>query len=138
MLDILIIDGQGGKIGGRLVETIKALLPETLVTAIGTNSTASEAMLRAGADRAATGENSVVVCSRTADIIMGPVGIISTDSMLGEITEKMAVAIGRSPAKKLLIPMNMCDIVIAGMPQLTVSALIDAAVEQLRRIICEP
>ena len=95
-INILVIDAQGGGIGRQLVGSIKQELPEVSVTAVGTNSAAASAMLKAGADRAATGENAVVVACRTADVILGPVGIVIADAMLGEITPVMAAAVGRS------------------------------------------
>jgi prephenate dehydrogenase len=97
-MTVLIVDGQGGGIGRQLVEAVKAAGIPCFITAVGTNTTATAAMLKAGADQAATGENAVVVCSRDADVIAGPVGIAIADSLLGEITPKMALAIGQSRA----------------------------------------
>lgn len=111
---IVVIDGQGGGIGRMLVEEIKKRLPNAIVTAVGTNGAATAAMMKGGADEAATGENAVVTASRNADFIAGPVGIISADAMIGEVTKKMAVAVGRSAAKKILIPVNRCQIAVAG------------------------
>ena len=93
-MKILVIDGQGGGIGRQVVQAVKAAFPEADVTAVGTNSTAAAAMLKAGANRAATGENSVKVCCRSADVIIGPVAIVIADSLLGEITPAMAAAVG--------------------------------------------
>ena len=98
-MKVLVIDGQGGGLGRQLVTALKAYAPDIEVLAVGTNSTATNAMLKAGADQAATGENSVLAASRQADVIMGPVGIVIADSMLGEITPAMAVAVGQSTAK---------------------------------------
>lgn len=103
-MKILVIDGQGGRMGRAIVEQLRAACPETPLIAIGTNSTATAAMMKAGADAGATGENPVLVNSRDADIIVGPIGIVIADSMLGEITPAMAAAIGSSPAHKILIP----------------------------------
>ncbi len=102
-MTIVVIDGQGGKMGKGLVEQLKKFCPEDEILAIGTNSIATAAMLKAGADAGATGENPAVVASRTADVIVGPMGIVIADSLMGEITPKMAVSIGQSPAKKVLI-----------------------------------
>ena len=113
-LKILIIDGQGGGLGRQLVTAVKEQYPEIEVLAVGTNSAATNAMLRAGADRAATGENSVVVASGQADVIMGPLGMVIADSMLGEITPRMALAVGRSRAKRILVPVSQCDNIVAG------------------------
>ena len=103
-MKILVIDGQGGGIGRQVVQAVKAAFPEADVTAVGTNSTAAAAMLKAGANRAATGENSVKVCCRSADVIIGPVAIVIADSLLGEITPAMAAAVGQSAAARILIP----------------------------------
>lgn len=130
-MNILVVDAQGGGIGRQLVAAIKQNIPGAAVTAVGTNSAATSAMLKAGADRAATGENAVVVGARSADIIVGPVGIVIADSLLGEITPAMAVAIGQSRAKRILIPVNHCDNIIAGVPDLSVAALVQNAVDKI-------
>ena len=111
---IMVIDGQGGKMGKNIVEQLKKRFPEDELLAIGTNSIATAAMLKAGADAGATGENPAIVGSRRADIIIGPMGIVIADSLLGEITPKMAVAIGQSSAKKVLIPVNRCQHFLVG------------------------
>ena len=125
-MDILVIDAQGGGIGARLVAAIKQNFSEAFVTAVGTNSAATTAMLKAGAHQAATGENAVVVCSRRADVIVGPVGIVIADSMLGEITEKMAAAVAGSHAKRILI--------IVGVSNFNTGALIQSAVEEIGKL----
>lgn len=130
-MNILVVDAQGGGIGRQLVAAIKQSIPGAAVTAVGTNSAATSAMLKVGADRAATGENAVVVGARSADIIVGPVGIVIADSLLGEITPAMAVAIGQSRAKRILIPVNHCDNIIAGVPDLSVAALVQNAVDKI-------
>ena len=91
-MNILVIDAQGGGIGKQIVSALKKRYPEQYITAVGTNSLATSAMLKAGADVAATGENPVIVCSRKADVIVGPVGIVIADALLGEITAAMATA----------------------------------------------
>lgn len=130
-MNILVVDAQGGGIGRQLIAAIKQNIPGAAVTAVGTNSAATSAMLKAGADRAATGENAVVVGARSADIIAGPVGIVIADSLLGEITPAMAAAIGQSRAKRILIPVNHCDNIIAGVPDLSVAALVQNAVDKI-------
>ena len=130
-MNILIIDGQGGGIGKQLTAAIKSRHPEAAVTAVGTNSAATAAMLKAGADRAATGENAVIVCCRQTDVIIGPVGIAIADAMLGEITPSMAAAVGQSRAKKILIPVNLCDNIIVGVGDLNISHLIECALDAL-------
>ncbi|MCI9402392.1 MAG: DUF3842 family protein [Oscillospiraceae bacterium] len=134
-MNILVIDAQGGGIGRQLVGSIKQELPEVSVTAVGTNSAATSAMLKAGADRAATGENAVVVACRTADVILGPVGIVIADAMLGEITPVMAAAVGRSPARRILIPFDHCDNVVVGVADMSMSGLIREAVKALRTVV---
>ena len=132
---VLIIDGQGGGLGRQLVGAVKARFPEVEVLAVGTNSAATNAMLRAGADQAATGENSVSVASKRADVIIGPVGIVIADSMLGEITPQMALAVGQSPAKRILIPVNFCDNIIVGVTETSMTKNVENAVDALARLI---
>ncbi len=127
----LIIDGQGGKMGKQLAE---ALLEQNVadITVVGTNAIATANMLKAGAVQAATGENAVIVGSRRADIIVGPVGIVMADSLLGEITEKMAAAVAQSEAFKVLLPVNRCGHYIVGVGDKSMSALVKEAVETIR------
>lgn len=133
MKKILIIDGQGGRIG-KLISERAVLLEGAEVYVVGTNSVATSAMMKSGA-RGATGENPVVVLSRDADVIAGPVGIVMADSMLGEITEKMASAVSRSKAEKVLVPVSKCQTHIAGAKELSLSALIDDAVRRIENIL---
>ena len=132
-MKVLIIDGQGGGLGRQLVSAVKEKCPETEVLAVGTNSTATGAMLRAGADQAATGENAVLVACRKADVIIGPVGIVIADSMLGEITPSMAVAVGQSRARRILLPVNQCDNIVVGAADLSMADKVREAVELLGR-----
>ena len=134
-MNILIIDGQGGGIGKQLVSAIKAKFQTDTVTAVGANSAATSAMLKAGADEAATGENAVVVNCRTADVILGPVGIAIADSLMGEITPAMAKAVGQSLAKRILLPLNRCNTLIAGVSDFSTGHLIQCALDELTRII---
>lgn len=133
-LRILVVDGQGGMVGRQMVEAIKRMIPTAEITAVGTNTTATASMLKAGADNGATGENPVIVAVRTADIIVGPIGIVIADSLLGEVTPKMAEAIGSSTAKKILIPVNKCDNIIVGVGTKSTSALIAEAIDTIRMI----
>lgn len=133
-MKVVIIDGQGGRIGQLLVEKIKEADLACRVIAIGTNSNATTAMLKAGADAAATGENPVIVACRDADVIIGPIGIIAADSLMGEITEAMAAAVAKSSAVKLLLPVNMCNKIVVGTQSMTMSALIHEAVTQLEKL----
>ena len=134
-LKILIIDGQGGGLGRQLVTAVKEQHPEIEVLAVGTNSAATNAMLRAGADRAATGENSVVVASGQADVIMGPLGMVIADSMLGEITPRMALAVGQSRAKRILVPVSQCDNIVAGTQDISMAQNVQNAVAVLQTLI---
>ena len=134
-MNITIIDGQGGQLGAQLVKEIASGFQNVSITAIGTNSAATAAMLKAGAHHAATGENPVIVACRKADVIIGPVGIVIADSLLGEITDKMAVAVARADAIRILIPMNKCDNLIAGVPSLNTKTLIEDAVSKLYKVI---
>ena len=137
MKKILIIDGQGGMLGKQLVENIKKRLPHAEITAVGANIAATGSMLKAGADNAATGENAVAVCARTADIIAGPVGIAIADSLLGEITPRMAEAVGQSTASKVLIPVNRCSSIIVGTGGKKTSELLAEAVDTIERLCCQ-
>ena len=131
-MNILVVDAQGGGMGKMLVAAIKQNLPGAVVTAVGTNTAATSAMLKAGADVAATGENAVVVGARSADVIAGPVGIAIADSLHGEITPRMAVAIGRSAARRILIPLNQCNNIIAGVSGMTPARLVQSVLEILK------
>ena len=134
-MNVIIIDGQGGQLGARLVKEISANFQNITLVAIGTNSVATSAMLKAGAENAATGENPVIVACRKADVIIGPIGIVIADSLLGEVTEKMALAIARADAARILIPTNRCDNLVAGVPSLNTSALISDTISKLNSII---
>ena len=134
-MKVLIIDGQGGGLGRQLVTAVKEKLPETEVLAVGTNSMATGAMLRAGADQAATGENAVLVACRRADVIIGPIGIVIADSMLGEITPAMAAAVGQSPARRILLPVNQCDNLVVGAADLSMADKVREAAELLRGLL---
>ena len=129
---VLVIDAQGGGLGRQLIAGIKKEMPDTTVLAVGTNATATANMLKAGADRGATGENSVVVACRQADVIVGPVGICIADAMLGEITATMAVAVGSSSARRILIPYNNCETMIVGVAEQNIGKLVQEAVGEIR------
>ncbi len=134
-MDVLIIDAQGGGIGKQLVAGIKKMNPEIDIAAVGSNSVATQAMKKAGADQAATGENSVIICSRKVKVIAGPIGIVIADSMLGEITPAMAAAVGASEAERVLIPMNKCDTYVAGTGETVITAVIQDAVNKICEIV---
>ena len=132
---VAVVDGQGGGIGKQIVSALKKRYPEQYITAVGTNSLATSAMLKAGADVAATGENPVIGCSRKADVIVGPVGIVIADALLGEITAAMATAVGRSQAKRILVPVNHCDNYIVGVTDLSMTKLVDGVVTEVGKLI---
>lgn len=132
---VLVIDGQGGGLGRQLVNAVKERFPEVEILAVGTNSAATNAMLRAGADQAATGENSVAVASGRMDVIMGPIGIVIADSMLGEITPRMALSVGQSLAKRILIPVNFCDNIVVGVTETSMAKNVQNAVDALGRLM---
>ena len=134
-MNILVMDAQGGGIGKQVVTAVRTRFPDVTITAVGTNAAATTAMLRAGAEERATGENAAVVCCRRADVIIGPVGIVIADAMLGEVTPRMAVAVGQSAAKRILIPVNHCANFIAGVADLSVGRLVDSVVAELEKTI---
>ena len=134
--NVLVIDGQGGGLGRQLVAAIAVACPEAELTAVGTNSLAANAMLKAGAARAATGENAVVVNCRHADVIVGPIGIVIADALLGEITPAMAAAVCQSGAKRVLVPINHCENYVVGVPEQPVSQLVSAAAQKVKAL-CE-
>ena len=134
-MNIVVMDGQGGQLGAQLVKEIMLQFPNENLTAIGTNAVATSSMLKAGAKQAATGENPVIVACRRADVIVGPVGIVVADSLLGEVTPSMAAAVGRADAVRILIPMNKCDNMVAGVTNLNTASLIADAMEKLRGVI---
>ena len=129
-MKIVVIDGQGGRIGKSIIEQLRSSGCTDEVLAVGTNSIATSAMLKAGADAGATGENPVVVAARDADVIVGPIGIIAADSMLGEITPAMADAIGRSRARKVLVPVKKC-FEVAGVREMSLSGYVEQAVNMI-------
>ena len=134
-MNILVIDGQGGQLGGQMIKLLQGNFPELNIIAVGTNATATATMLKAGAKQAATGENSVVVACRKADVIIGPVGIVIADAMLGEVTPKMAVAVGQAEAVRILLPVNKCDNMIAGISDVSVTEVLQDMLVKVKGII---
>lgn len=130
---VMVVDAQGGGLGKQLIATMKKERLDVHIIAVGTNSTATSAMLKAGADEAATGENAARVASKKADIIIGPIGMVIADAMLGEITPMIACAIAQADAKRIMIPFNSCDNYIAGVSDFNTGRLIEDALRQLRR-----
>lgn len=131
-MNILVIDGQGGMIGRQLITEIRRTMSDVEITAVGTNTLATASMLKAGADRGATGENAVIVCTRSADVIIGPIGIVIADSLLGEVTPQMAAAVGSSPVRKILLPVNKCNNIIVGTADKSTSDLIAEAIRRVQ------
>lgn len=130
-MNILVIDGQGGRLGSQLVQAAVARFPQARICAVGTNAMATAAMIKAGAHQAATGENPAIVACRTADVIVGPIGIVIADALYGEVTPAMAVAVGQSRAARVLIPINKCENQVAGVADQPLAAMVDDA---LRRV----
>ena len=136
-MNLMVMDAQGGGIGRQLITALRKEEIEVHITAVGTNSAAVSAMLKAGADEGATGENAVRVVSRKADLIVGPMGIVIADAMLGEITPVMAAVIGQSDAPKILIPFRSCDNIVVGVRQLSTAALIQEAITEIKTFIAD-
>ena len=133
-MKVVLIDGQGGRLGQMLAEAItKGNIPCDLV-AVGTNGIATSAMLKGGAKQGATGENPVLVACRDADVIIGPIGILAADSLMGEITPAMAVAVGQSRAMKLLLPVSNCNNQVIGVGKQSMQEMVREAVERLKTL----
>jgi len=137
-MKIAVIDGKGGGIGCQVVERLKSLKNNDIeIIALGTNSQATSNMLRAGANDGATGENAVVWMSNKVDIIIGPMAIIAANSMMGEISPKMAEAVASSKAKKLLLPVSKCNFEIVGLNNYQLKTLFDELVKTIKKILEE-
>ena len=136
-MNILIIDGQGGQLGSGLIRSILNRFNNVMIHAVGTNATATAAMLKAGAAQGATGENPVLVACRKADIIIGPIGIVIADALFGEITPKMATAVAQADAVRILLPVNKCDNLVAGVSGQSLSVLLQDAIGKLCRVLEE-
>ena len=133
VLRIAVVDGQGGGVGKALVEKLRqAFGAEAFIIGLGTNSSATSLMLKAGADAGATGENAIAVNVGKADIVMGALGIMSADAMLGEISPRIACAIGQSDAYKILVPINRCNLTVAGVKNMQFGDYIAEAVAEAR------
>ena len=136
-MKILVVDAQGGGIGRAVIASLREKYPGIDLTAVGTNAAATAAMLRAGADRAATGENAVAVCARRADVIIGPLGIVIADALLGEITTRRAAALGQSDEVRILIPVNQRHHLVVSVPDTGLSGLVGAVVAQVGALLAK-
>ena len=134
-MNVLIIDGQGGQLGSQIIKNIIGKYPDIDLIAVGTNAAATTAMVKAGAKKAASGENPIIVACRKADVIIGPIGIVIADALLGDITPDAAKAVGQSDAVRILIPINKCENLVAGVTNLTLTSLIEDALSKLDKII---
>ena len=128
---ICVIDGQGGGIGSTVIKKLKEAFEETVeIIALGTNAIATAQMLKARANRGASGENAIVQTVGHVDIIIVPVGIIMAHSMMGEVTPKMAEAVAGSPAKKILLPLSQENIDVVGVSPLPLPKLVEQIIEK--------
>lgn len=127
---ICVVDGQGGGIGAAIIKRLKTIFEESVeIVALGTNAIATAQMLKAGANRGASGENAIVVTAPRVDVIIGSVAIVMADAMMGEVTPKMAAAIASSPARKLLIPLSQENVVIVGAMSVPLPHLVDMLID---------
>ncbi|MCR4441988.1 MAG: DUF3842 family protein [Peptococcaceae bacterium] len=134
-MSILVIDGMGGGLGAQIVMQLRQQMPDREIIAVGTNSVATTNMVKAGANKGATGANAVRVCLRNAACVVGPIGIIIADSMLGEITAEIAALISGAPVPKVLVPVNHKNLEIVGLQaQPTMAELIKATVQRVKEI----
>lgn len=132
---VAVVDGQGGGMGKAIVAKLNSELKDNVrVLALGTNSLATSVMLKAGASEGATGENAIVFNSNKVDVIMGPIAIIAANSLFGELTPNMAKSIAESPARKILIPLNRCNIQVVGSKDNTLPECIDEAVLMVKEL----
>lgn len=134
-MKITVIDGQGGRIGRTVIEQLKKKHENLELYAIGTNSAATSSMLKAGADYGATGDNAVIVNAADSDIIVGPIGIVFANALLGEITPAIATAVGASKAFKILIPVSRCNHFIAGCIEASMNDYIRIVVEKIESML---
>lgn len=135
---ILVVDGQGGGIGSQLVKQLRPCLPGNCeLIGVGTNVLATNAMLKAGAGHGATGENAVVFNAARADVILGPIGVVMANGILGEVSPKMATAISGADAKKILIPSSNCGIYVAGTEDCRLEEYLRRAVQVVLQAVAE-
>ena len=135
-MKVVVIDGQGGGLGKQVISALKGKYNDAIsVVAIGTNAVATQAMLKAGADISATGENPLKVNVKDADVIIGPVGIVIANSLFGEVTPKMAKAVGKSRAKRLLIPVNLCSNIVIGVNNTSIATMVNGVLFEMGKLM---
>ena len=133
---VLVLDGQGGGIGAQLVRLLRPRLPEDCeLLCLGTNVLATSAMLKAGGSQGATGENAIVYQAARAELILGPIGIIMANGILGEVSPTMAAAVSGSDAVKILIPSTTCGIHVAGTENCRLDEYLRRAIEQAEKVL---
>ncbi|MDD7254722.1 DUF3842 family protein [Bullifex porci] len=138
-MKVVVIDGQGGGLGKQVISALKGKYNDAIsVVAIGTNAVATQAMLKAGADISATGENPLKVNVKDADVIIGPVGIVIANSLFGEVTPKMAKAVGKSRAKRLLIPVNLCSNIVIGVNNTSIATMVNGVLFEMDKLMQLP
>ena len=138
-MKVVVIDGQGGGLGKQVISALKGKYNDAIsVVAIGTNAVATQAMLKAGADISATGENPLKVNAKDADVIIGPVGIVIANSLFGEVTPKMAKAVGKSRAKRLLIPVNLCSNIVIGVNNTSIATMVNGVLFEMDKLMQLP
>jgi hypothetical protein len=135
---VAIIDGQGGGIGTLIIKRLRETFSEEMeVIGLGTNAMATGAMLKAGANKGASGENAIVQTVKTVDIVIGTISIVFANSMMGELTSKMAEAIASSPATKFLLPLRMPEVEIIGAPKEPLPHLVDQLIKRIQEMIAQ-
>ena len=133
---IAVVDGQGGGIGGAMIKSLRETFAEEVeVIALGTNAMATGAMLKAGANKGASGENAIVQTVKKVDVIIGTTAIVLANSMMGELTPKIAAAIASSAATKCLVPLKMPEVEIIGAPKEPLPHLVDQLMKRIQEII---
>jgi hypothetical protein len=132
---VMVMDGQGGGIGAVIIKGLRSAVPiEVEILALGTNSAATARMMKAGANRGATGENAIVQTAQRADVIMGPLAVLMAHAMMGEVTPKMAEAVSSSPARKIVIPLNQEKVKMVGVAADPLPHLVDEAVKVVKEM----
>jgi hypothetical protein len=133
---VAVIDGQGGGIGSVIIKRLREAFSEGIeIVALGTNAMATAALLKAGANKGASGENAIVQTVKTVDLVVGTTAIVLANSMMGELTPKMAEAIASSPATKLFVPLKMADVEIIGAPREPLPHLVDLLIKRIQELI---